>query len=87
MLLVVGHAGVPPWSGQNDGEHGHGQHGHDVSLPSPDEVLAALHLDETAWDVLRCDLPERIATGPDGEQAVLQDSVLAVRRRAGDART
>ncbi|MDQ1632731.1 MAG: hypothetical protein QOC80_2703 [Frankiaceae bacterium] len=95
MLLVVGHAGVPPWGEQNDGQHGHGhglgqhghgQHGHDVSLPSPDEVLAALHLDEADWDVLRCDLPERIATGPDGEQAVLQDSVLAVRRRAGDAR-
>lgn len=92
LLLVVGHADVPPWGG-HDLEHAHDQdpdqdHDQDqrpglpdVDLPGPGEVLSSLQLDEGAWEVQRCDLPERIVTGPDGEQAVLRDSVLAVRRR------
>ncbi len=98
LLLVVGHADVPPWGddsareqdGHEHGRHGHGErehgkheHGpHDVPLPGPEEVLTSLQLDDGAWEVVRCDLPERTAAGPDGEQAQLHDSVLAVRRRA-----
>jgi SAM-dependent methyltransferase len=57
-LLVVGHAGFPPW---------HHDHEAPASFPPPAEVLASLRLDENEWDVLTTDSPERRAVGPDGQ--------------------
>jgi SAM-dependent methyltransferase len=80
LLLVVGHAEVPPWAHQHHAhEHGDG-HGELEQLPGPEQVLADLALPATGWTVERCEVVEREGTGPDGEVAVLRDAVLAVRR-------
>jgi SAM-dependent methyltransferase len=73
-LLVIGHASAPPWSQHHD----HDDRDHD--LPGATEVLASLDLDG-GWDVVVCEDRSRDATGPDGQRAVLLDSVVRVRRR------
>jgi SAM-dependent methyltransferase len=84
-LLVVGHAAPPPWSRHaaghgRDAGGGHGGHGHDPALmPSATEVLAELALDD-GWQVLEMADVLRPATGPDGQEAELLDSVVLVRR-------
>jgi trans-aconitate methyltransferase len=81
-LLVVGHAEPPPWSRYAEQEaeaEGH-QHGHDHFFLGPEQELEALNLGEE-WEPLTVELRERQATGPDGEQAVLRDSVVLMRRR------
>ena len=73
LLLVVGHAGVPPWA-----EHAHER---DTSaLPTPEAVLASLELPRKEWTVVTCAEVDRPATGPDGTQVTLADSVLSLRR-------
>lgn len=70
VLLVVGHASVPPWS----------QHRPDPALMPP----AAQVLDDLAftdgWQVLKAEDVMRTATGPDGEVGELLDSVVLLRR-------
>jgi SAM-dependent methyltransferase len=74
-LLLVGHAEPPPWAGT-------GQHeGHHPALLGPAEEVTALGLDETAWHTVVAEPRTRAATGPDGEQATLTDSVVLLRRR------
>jgi SAM-dependent methyltransferase len=70
VLLIVGHSGVPPW----DHEHA------DVRLPTPQEVLADLHLPPEAWEVQACEEHERNQTGPDGRTFTRTDSTVRVRR-------
>jgi len=71
LLLIVGHAGVPPWS-----KHTH----HEFILPTSEEVLASLELPRTDWTVVTSAEVERVATAPDGTQFRLSDSVLSLRR-------
>lgn len=71
-LLVVGHAEPPPWSRY---------HGHEHHLPTPEEDLADLALDGSAWVPEVVEVRERPATGPEGQQATLRDSVVLVRRQ------
>jgi SAM-dependent methyltransferase len=73
QLLIVAHAAAPPWSGLAD------EHDHTVVFPTPDEDLGALALGE-GWDVLVAEVRRRPATGPDGQESVLDDSVVLVRR-------
>jgi hypothetical protein len=71
LLVVVGHAEVPPWS----------HHAHDaVELPTPDSELAALALPSDSWTVLTRALVNRQATTPDGGTAPVVDSVVTLRR-------
>ena len=70
-LLVVTHAAPPPWA-----EH----HDHHGDLPGPDDTAAAIGLQEDGWVLVVCELREREATGPNGEQATLKDSVVKARR-------
>jgi SAM-dependent methyltransferase len=72
VLLIVGHGGLPPW----DHEHA------DLSLPTPQQVLADLHLPEGRWEVQVCEEHERVQTGPDGKPATRTDNTLRVRRLA-----
>lgn len=76
-LLVVGHAEPPPWSNQRHDGNGH-HHDHDLLTPA--QELAALDLDKTDWETVLCEANSRQATGPDGESAVLEDTVVLVRR-------
>lgn len=94
VLLVVGHAGVPPWAGRQDGAagsathaqaHGHEhEHGHEhdpaETLPSAAETITALGLDRPGWEVLVAEHRSRATTGPDGAPAMLEDAVVLARR-------
>ncbi|MDQ0645544.1 SAM-dependent methyltransferase [Microbacterium murale] len=71
-LLIVGHGGFPPMS-----EHAHGTDF--PSFPSPDDVLASLHL-PSGWAVETNALIERTAKWRDEQDVVLVDTVLRVRR-------
>jgi hypothetical protein len=77
-LLVVSHAGAPPWAGPSD------SHRHD--FPTPEEELAALDLQDDVWDIRCAEVRSREATGPDGERASLEDTVVIARRRGSRPR-
>jgi chemotaxis protein methyltransferase CheR len=71
LLLVVEHGAMPPWG---DGHHEH-------VFPTPEQTLAALRLAPGEWELERSGAFDRAATGPDGQEAVLVDNVIAARRR------
>ncbi|MGN6252981.1 MAG: SAM-dependent methyltransferase [Marmoricola sp.] len=71
-LLVVGHAAPPPWSQHSD------HHDHEWLTASAE--LAELALAPGAWETVVCESREREATGPDGQAATLEDTVVLVRR-------
>ena len=84
-LLVVGHATLPPWAWQDLGKHGHGHDERD--LPSPEAVWAGLALGDD-WEAVRLEVAPRPVTGPHGEHASMDDSVVVARRRVrADAQT
>ncbi|HMQ38726.1 MAG TPA: FAD-dependent oxidoreductase [Micropruina sp.] len=68
-LLVVSHAAAPPWADA-----------HDHHFLTPSEEVDALGLDPASWQVLIAEVRGRPATGPDGREAVLDDSVILLRR-------
>lgn len=68
-LLVVAHAAMPPW--------GRGA-AHHHEFVSPEDEVAALGLD--GWTTEIAEVRSREATGPNGEQAVLDDTVVLLRR-------
>ncbi|HEY5882577.1 MAG TPA: methyltransferase domain-containing protein [Nakamurella sp.] len=70
-LLSVAHAAAPPWSGMADDPT--------MVFPTPAGDLAALAVGDD-WAVLIAQVRTRPATGPDGQQATLDDSVVLVRR-------
>lgn len=70
LFLVVSHAVMPPW-------HPHPE----TPAVTPDTDFLMLHL-SGGWDVQTARVRPREATGPDGQHAVLRDSVLLVRRAA-----
>jgi trans-aconitate methyltransferase len=78
-LLVIAHAEAPPWSRLR---HTHAD-GHHADFPTPDEEVAALALDPSEWTVHVAEVRARDAVGPDGEEAVLRDSVVLLRRKEG----
>ncbi|WP_326552233.1 SAM-dependent methyltransferase [Micromonospora sp. NBC_01813] len=71
LLLVVDHGSIAPWSWNQDP---------DAHLPTPAEVAAELDLDPEQWQVLRAEMPQRIATGPGGQSATVTDNVLLIQR-------
>ncbi|GAA2622681.1 class I SAM-dependent methyltransferase [Streptomyces axinellae] len=80
VLLIVGHAGLPPWE---DGADHPGVH-----LPTPEEVLAGLRLADGEWEVLRADEHERVQNDPEGRPVTRTDNAVLIRRsRAGAAVT
>ena len=75
-LLVIAHAAAPPWSRLR---HAHAD-GHHADFPTPDEEVAALALDPSEWTAVIAEVRSRDAVGPDGDEAVLHDSVVLLRR-------
>ncbi len=73
QLLIVAHAAAPPWA---EPEMGHGHR-----FPRPADELGALGLDPDRWDIRTAVIRDRQTTGPDGQEARLQDSIVLVRRR------
>ena len=68
-LLIVAHAAMPPWARAP-------HHHHD--FVSPADEVSALGLD--GWTTEIAEVRTREATGPDGQQAVLEDTVVLLRR-------
>ncbi|MCX7522573.1 class I SAM-dependent methyltransferase [Microbacterium sp. STN6] len=71
-LLVVGHAGPPPWMDPSAAC--------DHRFLSPEEELDGLGLPREGWQVLIGELRTREATGPDGRHGELTDTVVLARR-------
>ncbi|MGA8544297.1 MAG: class I SAM-dependent methyltransferase [Mycobacterium sp.] len=71
-LIVVDHGGAPPWASEHQRHH---------EFATADEVVSSLNLDESEWDQVRVAPVERDALGPEGQQAVLIDNVIVLRRR------
>ncbi|NSC20196.1 methyltransferase domain-containing protein [Streptomyces albus subsp. chlorinus] len=75
VLLIVSHAGMPPWESAPDPE---------FSFPTPEELLAALDLPAGRWEVLVSETYQRPVTDPEGRPATRPDSTLKLRRRTQD---
>ena len=71
-LLVADHGAAPPWSKPDHHPH---------EFPSAAQVVESLNLDDTQWERVRVEAVDRDAVGPDGQQAVLTDNVIVLRRR------
>ena len=71
LLLIVDHAGPPPWESKLD-------HHHD--FPSAEEVIDSLELDYGDWERFRVETVEREVTRPDGQTATWLDNVIVMRR-------
>lgn len=69
-LLVVDHGSIAPWSWNQDSS---------VHFPTPREIADDLGL---GWPVLRADSPQRQATGPGGQTAIVTDHVLLLESAA-----
>ena len=72
LLLIVDHAGPPPWASKLDHHH--------HEFPSAEEVIESLELGD-GWERVRVDAVERQAKGPDGETRPWVDNVIVLRRR------
>jgi SAM-dependent methyltransferase len=72
-LMMVDHGAPPPWASKLDHHH--------LEFPTADEVVSSLNLDESQWDRITLAPVERDAVGPAGEQAVLIDNMMVLRRR------
>jgi SAM-dependent methyltransferase len=72
VLLIVDHAGPPPWASKLDHHH---------EFPSAEEVIGSLDLDDGEWERERVESVERQATGPDGQAVAWLDNVIVLRRR------
>lgn len=72
-LFILSHGASPPWS----------QHKHDdEDLPNADEEAASLNLSSREWQIQIAENRPRTATGPEGEEATLDDVIVLARRRA-----
>lgn len=73
-LLIVGHHPdrLPPW----------GNHTKAEMFYTPAQLVHELGLDSAEWQVEVNTTRERMATGPDGEEAVIGDTVLRATRLA-----
>ncbi len=72
-FALIGHASAPPWAVVDDTHH--------HRFVSAEEERASVALDASEWDTLVVENRTRAATGPNGEQANLEDSIVFLRRR------
>ena len=70
-LLIVDHATALPWRKTPP----------ERKFPTVDETLAVLALEAGAWETIQAGVASRQATGPDGESATVEDSLVFLRRR------
>jgi SAM-dependent methyltransferase len=71
ILLIVGHAGFPPWEQNADP---------DFRFSTPRELLKDLDLPRDDWEVLVAEEHERTQTAPDGRTVTRTDNTLELRR-------
>ncbi len=89
-LLIVSHVfesteDIPPWALRHHEAAGPDDADLQARLSvllTPAEEIAALALDESAWEIVAQEIRGREATGPDGnETATVKDGVVLLRRR------
>ncbi|WP_372411277.1 class I SAM-dependent methyltransferase [Streptomyces luteireticuli] len=74
VLLVVGHAGLPPWVDVNPA----------MRFPTPEDVLDAVGATASPdWRVVVRESVRREVSGPDGRSGLRTDHVLKLRRVGG----
>lgn len=78
-FLIISHASFPPWAKAHRDPNA-GSHHHDETTPASE--LELLQLDPAVWDVVIAELRPREVTGPDGENASLDDTVVLLRNTA-----
>ena len=71
-LLIVDHAGAPPWASTL----------HHHEFPTAEAVVSGLALGSDQWRQLRVERVERAAQGPEGEEVTLVDNVILLSRNA-----
>lgn len=71
-ILVVAHAAPPPWAGDR---------AKSMAFPSVASELADLACDPAGWTRVVARIDEREGTSPDGDKAILQDTVVMLRRK------
>lgn len=70
-MLLISHAAPPPWM------KNHRPANHFIQ---PDQELEMLQLDPEGWKVQVAEVRERTITGPEGNKAILKDTVVLVQR-------
>jgi SAM-dependent methyltransferase len=65
-LLIIDHGSRAPWSWTAEG----------TQYPTADEAYQALSLDPNTWQPTQVEDVERLANGPEGQQAKVIDTVL-----------
>lgn len=80
-LLVVSHQSVPVWHPSMPA--GLTEHPLDLSIPTPAQNIAALHLAEGDWTTIRAETVAMEVTSPAGEPGIREDHLLHYRRTAG----
>ena len=71
-LLITAHASPPPWA--------EASHTKDFRHIDPAVEIASLELSPGDWETSVAELRERSVTAPDGSPALLEDSVVLVKR-------
>ncbi len=69
LLLIVEHASAAPWSWSPE-----------AGYPTADGTLASLQLSETSWQQVFVGTSKRVANGPNGETATVEDNIIALTR-------
>jgi len=77
-LVIISHATFPPWAKTQHDDTDHEHPGHESATPETE--LELLELDPAHWTVEVAQIQSRQATGPEGQQAELDDTVIMVRR-------
>lgn len=72
-LLMVTHASAPPWAKPDENMQHH-------VFPTADGDWQALALPESQWRKLHVGITTRVAKGPQGQEAELQDNLIWARR-------
>lgn len=81
-LLIISHASRPPWAPTHEqaAHEGEGHH-HHHDFKTPAEEIDALELADGQWETALAETRMRQATGPDGQEAELEDGVVLLVRR------
>lgn len=87
VLLIVGHADIPPWSRHYEEHHasgGHrpGEHNH-PHFGSVQETITEAGL-AGGWEILVAENLPRTVHAPDGSEAIIHDAVVKARRTGAD---
>lgn len=71
-ILVIAHAAAPPWAGDM---------AKDATFPTVADEVEALACDPAEWTTVMAEIVEREGTSPDGDKALLQDTVVMLQRK------